>query len=129
MTLNKMEIENVSKLDTFKRYKYFIKKVADFEELWTLIDENSDFALSEIDNHFFISFWTAEEFIKSNLDNGWKNHTPLKMSLNYFEENVMPVIQENNYLINVFPVNGKSGFVVSINEFVRDLNEELENYE
>lgn len=128
MSLNKNEIENVSKLDSFKRYKYFIKKVADFEELWTLVDKNEDLALSEIENNSLVSFWTAEEFIKSNLDNGWKECVPLKISLDYFEETIIPFIIENDYLINIFPVNGRSGFVVNINEFIRDLNEELENY-
>ena len=32
------EIENVSKLEPFKRYQYFIKKIADFEELCYLYD-------------------------------------------------------------------------------------------
>jgi len=36
---------------------------------------------------------------------------------------------ENNYLINVFPMNNKTGFVVSLEEFERDLSEELKNYE
>lgn len=129
MNLNINEIENVSKLDPFKRYKYFIKKIADFEELWTLVDKNGDIALSEVENNILVSFWTDEAFIKSNLDSGWKECVPLKIGLDDFEEVFMPLIVENEYLINVFPVNGKSGFIVNINEFTRDLNEELENYE
>lgn len=129
MKISSQEIEHVSKLEPFKRYQYFIKKIADFEELWTIIDENGDIALSDLDDKTFISFWSAEPFIRSNLDGGWKDCNPFKISLDDFEDTMVSLIADNNYLINVFPVNGKSGFVVSLNEFIRDLNEELEQFE
>jgi len=129
MKLNKKEIESVSKLVPYKRYKYFIKKIVDFEELWTLVDKNNNIALSNVDDKVLVSFWTAKDFIESNLDDNWKGFIPFKMNIDHLEEKIFPLIVENNYLINVFPVNGKSGFVVNINEFVRDLNEELEQYE
>jgi len=44
--------------------------MADFEEIWTIIDENGDYAISEINNLNLISLWTAEEFIFSNLEAG-----------------------------------------------------------
>lgn len=45
--MNKKEIENVLLLGPFERYQYFIKKVADWEEFFTLIDEKGDYVLSE----------------------------------------------------------------------------------
>lgn len=128
MKLHAKEIENVSKLKPYKRYEYFIRKIADFEELWTLVDNNEDLALSHVDEKIMISFWSTEDFITSNLDDNWKGFKPLKITLDNFEEKIIPVIEENDYLINVFPVNGRSGFVVSLNEFIRDLNEVLEQY-
>ena len=129
MDLTLKEIEKVSNLSPFERYKYFIKKVADFEELWTIVYDNKDLALSEVDNNTLVSFWTSEQFIMNNLNGGWEKCIPLKIDLDDFESIFIPLIVENNYLVNIFPVNGKSGFVVNINEFTRDLNEELENYE
>ncbi|WP_066439796.1 DUF2750 domain-containing protein [Chryseobacterium sp. CCH4-E10] len=124
--MNPKEKENILKLEPFKRYQYFIKKIADFEELWTIIDENGDYAISQIDDVEFISFWSAEEFIASNLDNGWENCKPLKITLEDLEENIFDVIAAENYLINIFPINGRSGFIVSLDEFTRDLQEELD---
>lgn len=122
------EIENVQKLEPFNRYQYFIKKIADFEMLWTIIDENDDYAVSEVDGFHLISFWTAEEFISSNLDEGWRNCKPIRLTLEDLQEEVFDIISSENFLINVFPVNGRSGFVVNLDEFKRDLDEELENY-
>ncbi|WP_196893076.1 DUF2750 domain-containing protein [Aureivirga marina] len=128
MTIHHKEIENVLKLSPFERYKYFIKKVADIEELWTIVDENNKFSIAEIDNKKLISFWSAKEYIKSNLEESWENEIPFKMNLDYFESKIIPLIEEKELLINVFSINGKSGFVVSLREFIRDLNEELELY-
>jgi hypothetical protein len=35
----------------------------------------------------------------------------------------------DNFLINVFPIYERTGFVVNLDEFTRDLNEELEKIE
>jgi len=121
MSLNIKEVENVSKLKPFKRYQYFLRKVADFEELWTIVDENNEISLSHIDNSKLISFWSAKDFIKSNLSGNWKKHKPEKIGLDKLGKKIIPLIIENNYLINVFPVNGKSGFVVNIEEFAGQL--------
>ncbi|MCH4828200.1 MULTISPECIES: DUF2750 domain-containing protein [Flavobacterium] len=126
--MNAKEIKNVSVLQPIERYKYFIKKVADYEELWTIVDVNGDYALSDIDDKTLISFWSAKEFINSNLEEGWKECTPKKLTLDDLEDEIFDLIASKNYLIDVFPVNGKSGFVVDLDEFARDLSEELKNY-
>jgi len=63
------------------------------------------------------------------LEEGWQDCKPLKLTLDDLKENVFDIIDSENYLINVFPVNGKSGFVVSLEEFNRDLQEELDKIE
>lgn len=47
------EAENVLKLDNRKKYEYFIKKVADFEEVWSLRDEDGWATLGTEDKVFF----------------------------------------------------------------------------
>ncbi|PZU26011.1 MULTISPECIES: DUF2750 domain-containing protein [Sphingobacterium] len=120
------EKENILKLDPFKRYQHFLKKIADFEELWTIVDEDGNYAISEIDGYKLISFWTVEEFIFSNLSDGWEDCKPFKLILEDLQNELYEIIATENYLINVFPINGKTGFVVNINEFKRDLDEELD---
>ncbi len=43
MKITSKEIEALSQLEAFKRYGYFIKRVADSEKMYTLIDVNGDF--------------------------------------------------------------------------------------
>lgn len=123
------EIETVSNLKPFDRYKYFIKKIADFEVLYTIKSLEGNFAISETDNYLMFPVWSHQKFAKLNLNKEWLNFKIIEISLEELSEKIYPFILENNYLINVFPMNNKTGFVVSLEEFERDLSEELKNYE
>ncbi|MGV2450274.1 UNVERIFIED_CONTAM: DUF2750 domain-containing protein [Ralstonia mannitolilytica] len=123
------KVENILKLEPFKRYEYFIKKIADFEQLWTIIDQGGNYVISEIDEFSFISFWPDEEFVALYLEKDWEDCKPIKLTLDDLKEDVFEIINTENYLINVFPVNGRSGFVVSLEEFDRDLQDELDKIE
>lgn len=74
------EILNVSKLDVFKRYSYFIKRVADEEMIYTLSLEN-EIAIAEVKNKKFISVWSAAEFAKECAALEWENYTVVEISL------------------------------------------------
>ncbi len=122
------EIEAVSKLTPLKRYKYFIKKIADSEAVWTIVDSNNDFSLSKIESYTLISLWPTEAYIIPNLADGWKTHQPIQLSLEELEKQIFPIAQKQDYLFNIFSVNGKSGFIVSLEELIRDLNYEIETW-
>lgn len=127
--MNQKELENVMKLAPLERYKYFIKKVADFEELWTIVDENGEYVIASVDDKILISFWSAQEFISSNLNEDWSDCKPFKLSLDDLADKVLDYIAENGHLLNIFPINGRSGFVVDLEEFSNDLAQELKKYE
>ncbi len=57
------------------------------------------------------------------------NYLTKEFHLDDFKNNVTPTIEEFGYLINVFPIYETTGFIVDLNEFTRDLNEELEKIE
>ena len=128
MKINAEEIKAVANLEPLKRYKYLIKKVADNEVFYTLLNSENDYAISELENHFLIPFWSAKEFAESCLIENWKTYKITEITLDDFEEKIIDFLNENNYLMNIFPIENKTGFIVDVNEFVRDLNDELENY-
>ncbi|MFN8361261.1 MAG: DUF2750 domain-containing protein [Candidatus Kapaibacterium sp.] len=125
---NPKEIETVVTLSPFDRYKYFIKKVADWESLYTLMSIDGDIAVSSIEEKVMVPFWPTEQYARLCLNDHWENYVVTEVSLPEFEENYLDFITTNNFLINVFPVNHKTGFVVDLEELTRDLNDELDNY-
>ncbi|MBB6499991.1 DUF2750 domain-containing protein [Pedobacter cryoconitis] len=120
------EILNVTKLDAFNRYKYFIKKVVDEEKIYTLSFENE---IAEVKDNKLISVWSAAEFAKECAIQEWENYTVTEFSLEEFKDDIGVFITENNLLINVFSVANKTGFIVNQNELWRDINDELEQYD
>ncbi len=126
--LNHKEFENVISLTPEKRYIYFIKKVADWEFMYTLVNEDGEYAISIVNNHLLIPFWSFPEYAEYCKINKWENYIIKKISLEYFENKLMDLIIKEKYLVNVFPVLEKTGFIVTLEEFTRDLSEELDKY-
>lgn len=128
MKISDREIEAVSKLNAFQRYQYFIKRVADSEKMYILGTEEENFALAKVDNNILFSVWPTPEFaLLCNVDQ-WKNFNVREITLEEFEDHIVDEIGNNNWLINVFSTRNKSGFVVDLDEFARDLNEEMKRY-
>lgn len=128
MKLTKKEIENVSSLNPQLRYKYLIKRVADSELLFTLKDSKGQFLITEVEGNKLFSIWSSKEFASNCIQGDWINYNPSEITLEQFQEEVIDFLEENNFLINVFSVGNKSGFVVNILEFAQDLSKELNNY-
>lgn len=129
MKLTNKEIELVLRLEPIERYRYFIKRVADAEKLYTLIGANGEFALAEVGGETLLSLWSALDFAQMNAAGQWKAFSVKELTLEEFEDDMMDLIQDNGWLLNIFSIDSKSGFVVDINEFARDLNEELSKYD
>lgn len=109
------------------RYHYFIKTLAETGEVWTLLDSDGNFALFEVEHKTVFSFWPEEHFIDSNLTVDWQDYIPFRLDMDALEETVIPFIRQNKYLINVFPVNSRTGHIIPLTDFVNDLNNQLEH--
>ena len=126
--MNIKEIEKVSSLQPLERYKYFMKKIADNEQIYTLIDENNNYVTSVIDDYELFPIWSSKEFANLCKINGWESFVVKQLDFDILENEIFDLIGDSNYLINVFPVYDKTGFIVDLNEFANDLKNELENY-
>lgn len=122
------EVQSVILLSPQQRYEYFIKKVGDNEMMYTLADDSGNFGISDLENAGLFPLWPAREFAELCKVNGWSNYSVKEVPLEYFNVTVVKLIDSENYLINVFPIAGRTGFIVDIDEFTRDINCELEKF-
>jgi hypothetical protein len=128
MNLSSKEFEAICKLEPFDRYKYCIKKFADIEMVFSLVNAQNEFAIAEVNDKFLVSLWPSKEFALTLKTGNWLQYFELEISLESFNRKYLPQFQQKGYLLNIFPLFDKSGFVVDINEFVGDLNRELSKY-
>lgn len=129
MKMTEKEIEKVSELIPFKRYQYFIKRVADSEKIYCLESEEGNWALSELEGKTLFPLWSATSFAANCKVGEWANFKVIELSLTEFNSKLVPLITSEEWLLNVFPVEDRTGFVVAFEEFTRDLEDELSNYE
>ena len=111
------------------RYQYTIKRIADTETMWTLGMDNQTFAIQKSGEDYLLPIWSSKEFAITFGSTFMKEYRCIPISLDNFEENIIDIICENGYLLNVFPTKTEEiGKVVGINVFSKDLSAALSEY-
>ncbi|MEM6316119.1 MAG: DUF2750 domain-containing protein [Bacteroidota bacterium] len=126
--MSKKELLHVSNLSAKKRYDYFIKKVADYEVLYSLKLPDGNWAIGEAENNNFFMLWPNKEATQQFIDEQWTECVPFEIPYSNFIDELINYIEKEKFLLNIFSVKQKTGFVVSTNELIRDMNLELEKY-
>ncbi|AZI24030.1 DUF2750 domain-containing protein [Pedobacter sp. G11] len=128
MKITEKEIEVVSALAPYERYKYFIKRVADTELMYSLKSPDGNWAISEVKASKLFPLWSSTEFADQSKASGWLDFHVEEITLETFEDELLDFVHLHGYLLNVFVVGQNTGFVVDIVEFAKDLSEEMKNY-
>jgi hypothetical protein len=124
--MNQKEFESVIKQSPNIRYEYFIKKVADYEEVWGLY--NDGWATAQDDNgNMLIPFFPQKEFADYCAVNEWNNFKAEPIALYEFIDEWLVEMKEDRVKPSVFPTNDDS-VMVEIDVLLMDLHNELENY-
>lgn len=62
--LGSRKIDNVKSLNSNERLEYFVRKIADFEQLWGSYGENGWLQLFGENDKKVIPFWPEKQFVK-----------------------------------------------------------------
>ncbi|WP_040252155.1 DUF2750 domain-containing protein [Psychroserpens mesophilus] len=126
--MNIKKIENVLKQSAQDRYGYLIRKVADFQTIFTICDRSGGLITIGDNKVKCIPFWPEKEFAELHLTHGWSNYKVKAFNLNDFLT-WLNKLQSDNYSIAGFP-NGKlNAVVVSPDEIKNHLIYECRKYE
>ena len=131
MKVSKQELEAVIALSPEKRYNYFVKRICDWEQVWTLYEDNY-IVLNEAKNgKLYILLFPFKDFAEHYTTNirGMKGVSYKSFEINEFLETIIKKLQANNVSnALVFPVANGYGLNVSMTDMVKDIQSELENY-
>ncbi|WP_318508773.1 DUF2750 domain-containing protein [Bacillus sp. T3] len=123
--MNQKEFESVIKQSPNIRYEYFIKKVADYEEVWGLY--NDGWATAQDDKgNMLIPFFPRKEFAEYSAINEWNNFKAEPIDLYEFIDKWLIGMKLDRVKPSIFPTN--DSVMVEIDVLLRNLNNELENY-
>ena len=120
--------KNILKLSPQDRYRYFIPKVADFEEVWLVYDNGQYVTLGDKEDQIVLPVWPEKEFAELMLTDDWKDYTIKSMNVHEFVE-WLDSLEEEGYKIAGFPDIDLKGVVVTADEMKNHLVYELQQYE
>lgn len=126
--MNKAKLENVLKLSAEERYSYFIRKVADIEELWGLYDDGWAL-LADNYNNEVIPFWPESDFAQICAIDKWTSYKPKSIDIKSFINAWLKGMKIDNKKVGVFYTPQGKGIIVDPEELKKDLEKELEQYE
>lgn len=125
--MNLKEIEAVVNSSAPKRYEYFIKKVADFEEIWGLFSEGWAI-VGDSEGNIKIPFWPKKEFAEICAAGIWRLYVPKSIPLEDFMSKWLPGMEKDNREAAVFYTNNDVGVSVDVKRLKNDLELELKKY-
>lgn len=126
VSITSKEFEEVIKLPANIRYEYFIKKVADSEEVWGLYDDGWAISSDE-KGRLLIPFWPRKEFAEYCAYEEWSNYKAQCISLDEFISDWLPNMVKDQHKPSIFWNRGDSA-VLEIQVLLNDLEQELEKY-
>jgi hypothetical protein len=125
---DKKELDAVIGLDANKRYEYSIKRIADFETLWVLGDNQGLRTYEDETGHAIFPIWPFKEFALLCSTGEFADCQPEELQLNEFMEDYIPDFKERGYKLSILPLPSDKGAVVEIDIFKEVLQKELDKY-
>ena len=127
MKINQQQIDSVLLLPGRERYDHFIKTVVDWEEAWGLYQDGWALAETE-ENEKVFPLWPAKEYAELCAKDIWEGYKVKKISLEELGEELLPSLEEDGIFPGIFYTPLDQGVVITVEEFISDLNEEVEMY-
>ncbi|CAI8865887.1 MULTISPECIES: DUF2750 domain-containing protein [Burkholderia] len=127
MSAHPKKIENVLRLNAQSRCEYFIRKVSDFEVVWSLFDQG--WATACTGAATVAPFWPEEAFAKLCATDEWQGFHPKAIALEDFLERWLPGMANDQRICAVFAAPSDRGTLMSPMDLEKLIRRELEQYE
>lgn len=122
------EIEEVIAYDVEQRMDYFLARCIEGEEIWGLSSPDG-WAINERDNQYMLPIWPYEQLATSCAGSEWKDYAADAISLDHFINNTLLLMQEQNIMAELMPVNEKAGKIISAKQLAAILGSMVESGE
>ena len=126
--MNQQKINNIFALDSKERYGYLLRKVADFETIYLIADNEDKYVMIGSNDLSVIPVWPEKEFAELFLTDDWKNYKVVEYNIHDFMEWLTDLEKENVDLAG-FPNSDFNTVHVSAVDMKNHLLFELSQYE
>jgi hypothetical protein len=123
------EFESVLSLSGSERYRYFVKKVADWEAIWSLRTQEGWILAGDDQGNELVPVWPHERFAVACATGNWSDSEPVRIEISTYLERWIPGMVRDRRLVAIFPTPSDKGVVVTPERLRQDLEAELSLYE
>ena len=127
--INERQMAAVFALPGPDRYEHFVKRVADWEEVWGLASEGGWTMVGDSDGHPCIPFWPHAAYAEALAADEWRDSKPKAIGLSEFLTKWLPGMAKDGLHVAVFPTPHQKGAVVDPLRLKRDLESEYGQYD
>lgn len=121
-TVNHEEVMAVRALPAPERYEYFIKWVADAEQLWGLRSDQGWVVASDEAGREIFPVWSDSIYAEACREEPWGDSLPTAISLEEWRTKWLPGLKRDGRRVAVFPIRGgEVGVVVDADRLRLDL--------
>jgi len=126
---NEHEVASVTSHSGPERFSYFLSKVTDWEEVWSLADDEGWALSADESGRQLVPIWPAKSFASACCVDEWARHTPRAISVADWIEKWTPGMTTDLRGVAVFPTPADSGIVMEPQELANAISEAMEEYE
>ncbi|MGE0487808.1 MAG: DUF2750 domain-containing protein [Vulcanimicrobiota bacterium] len=128
MSISPKEFENVSALSGVGRFSHFVKRVADWEELWSLRSPDGWVLRGDEGGGEYVPVWPRAEYALACATDIWADCAPAPIALDEWFAKWTPGMAKDGRRVEVFPTPFASGLVLAPEELAQALREECARY-
>jgi hypothetical protein len=127
--MNDKEYEAVLSLPAERRYRYFVKKVAGEQVVWSLTAGNGWASGLDPAGQEVFPVWPHPRFAAACATGSWEGDEPRSIDLSAWLERWTSGLYADGTLVAVFPTPSGKGVVVGAARLREDIEEECSLYE
>ena len=126
--LNDGEFRAMLSATNSKRYEYFIKRVADWESVWSLANDDGWVLAGEDGGSESVPVWPHPKYATASAVEVWAGCEPKAISLKDWMTKWLPGMVRDGRSVTVFPTPALNGVVVEPHVLAEDIREETTKY-
>jgi len=124
------EFKAMIKRSARDRYIYSVKRIADWEEAWSLKLNDGFVTTSDKEGNLSMPIWPFKEYAMKCIEDEWENCQTQKIHLDTLLDEILPNLSEEGTHVVVFKVPEDPDVVrVSADDFKNNLLYECSQYE
>ncbi len=127
--ISEQEFESLLSLSGAKRYSYFVKRVVDWEEIWSLCNQDGWVLGAGSDGRKVVPVWPHKCFAEVCVKGEWENTKPAVIELDVWKKRWVVGMIKDQHQVAVFPTPQNKGVVVDPGQLNSSLDTESEQYE